>query len=404
MFVRLLSMQSRLIYLRRLRQTEQTSEGFMDVVVVRLLSHGHRYELPCHRHKFEEYIRKGRAHPPEVVARIVVVPSIFTNCHRKELATNANLQAAFQTTSFDLIAPAILQFGEVVANEKDRNEKRNERKELQETVYRMSKNLLVGKFTGVHPEESDLRDELKSTKEARCVDHVDPLLQAAYFASIVVRRERLDCLRLPKRLIVVYDVKDESTWNDFLLDFDGLIVSRKKTLSTHTDSEGIKSDCVELNLLADLALDAQDHPRWKMMIQKAKATKEVPLEADDSHYFSYYEFTLPEPETPDEVDLTNRLQALEKMQSPHVEDDASRSPNKSKKARKQSHSFGSEDDEDGPSNSKTTTVAVSKFDVMTHKQLQDMCRQYKLSTGGKKQDLVERLEAFDDVNKPKARH
>lgn len=371
---------------------------------MRLLSHGHRYELPCHRHKFEEYIRKGRAHPPDFVSRIVVVPSIFTNCHRKELATNANLQSAFQTTSFDLIAPAILQFGEVVANEKDRAEKRNERRELQEAVFKLTGGLLVGKFTGVPPEDADLRDELKSTKEVRCVDHVDPLLQAAYFASVVVRRERLDCLRRAKRLYIEYDVKHEAMWNDFLLDFDGLVVSRKKSLVTGSSGDDATSNFVELTLLADLALDAQDHPRWRAMLQHAKLVKELPLEADDSHYFSSYEFALPEPETPDEVDLTNRLQALEKMQSSHIEDDASRSPNKSKKARKQSHSFGSDEDDGAPSNAKTTTVAVSKFDVMTHKQLQDLCRQYKLSTGGKKQDLVERLEAFDDVNKPKARH
>lgn len=376
----------------------------MDVVVVRLLSHGNRYEIPCHRQKFEDYIRKGRAHPPDLSTRIVVIPSVYTNCHRKELATNASLQAAFQTTSFDLIAPAILQFGEVVANEKDRLEKRNERRELQETVVRLTRELLVGKFTGVPPDDADLRDELKSTKEARCVDHVDPLLQAAYFASIVVRRERLDCLRVVKRVSVIYCVKDEGRWNDFLLDFDGLVVSRKKALTSHQVDDQM-CECVELTLLVDASLDFEQHSRWRTMLQAAKVVEVVPLEADDSQYFSNYEFVLPEPETPDDVDLSNRLQALEKMQrDPQNDDDTSRSPNKSKKARRHSHSLSSDDDELAPPNAKTTTVAVSKYDVMTHKQLQDLCRQHKLSTGGKKQDLVERLEAFDDVNKPKLRH
>ena len=56
----------------------------------------------------------------------------------------------------------------------------------------------------------------------------------------------------------------------------------------------------------------------------------------------------------------------------------------------------SEDDE-----SEVESHPVSKYEAMTHKQLQDLCRQKKLSTGGKKHDLVDRLEALDETPVPR---
>lgn len=363
----------------------------MDIVVVRLNSHGHRFELPCHRQKIEEYMKKGRVQPPDLTTRICVQPSVFTNCFRKELATNASLQAAFQTTSFDTIASTILQFGDVVMNEKDRQEKRHEKKELQETVIRLTRNLLVNRFTGLPPDESELRDELKSTKEARCVEQVEPLLQAAFFASIVVKRNRLDCQRVAKMKLVTYPVSQEAEWNDFLLDYDGLVAVRRKSLMEGADR------VVELLLVCDAFLDSYPTERWRAVAALATSVVDAPLSASDNNFFQTYEFILPTTEQVD-VDLTNRLQALEKLKQ--VDEDTSRSPNKSKKGKRTANDFHSDDEVENPRCVIHPSI-LSKYDVMTHKQLQDLCKQRKLSSGGKKQDLIERLEALDETPKLK---
>ena len=400
----------------------------MDIVVVRLQSHGHRFELPCHRHRMEVYIRSGRQQPPETISGIVAHPSVFTNCHRKELATNANLQIAFQTTSYDKICPVILQFGDVLVNDKDRSEKKHARTEHYEQSVQIILSMLKNKFTGEAPEDHELREEMKAIKESRIVEGRDLLLHCAAVAAIVVRRGKIDCKRQLVKAVVKYPIREDSKidamWNELLVAFDGLVVSTTRKLiqvgsetsasETPEDNDNNQAAAavtksptkkyVQLELLVDRYVILHPFTEWTAVCQMSDVQMSEPTDKDID-FFNTYEFsTSDEVTTIADVDLANRLQAVEQGKSKSNTSgggDAvvTGTPTKGGKKKGKSRDDDSLDDEERPA--VKVPDFVSKYDVMTHKQLQDLCRKNLLSTGGKKQDLVERLEAFDEAQKPR---
>ncbi len=73
--------------------------------------------------------------------------------------------------------------------------------------------------------------------------------------------------------------------------------------------------------------------------------------------------------------------------------------NQNKKQQQQSESFdntrnNNDDDSDEEESSKNNnTNAVDKYDAMTHRDLQALCKKKGISTGGKKADMISRLRA-----------
>lgn len=349
-----------------------------NIVIVRYQTHGKRFEVPCFRNRVDEYFATGRETSPANIEKIVAFPAIFFNCHRKQQATHSSLQEAFHTTDFSTIATLIVQCGELMMNDKDRVERRAEQRDYLEKVYHLTQLLLRNRFTGEPPEFADVREEVLLSNGASLLTSSTsvtphPLAFASFFASWVVSRGNLFCDRVTKKRAVRCSLTVEEEWNDFFLLLNGVLLPLDRSVAS-ADSD----DCT-LTFLYDAYLD-QDNALTRSfheLLSKCLSSEEVSPTESEIAFFSRQDVQLPQ------VSST----AADCLPKAHQTEQTQIVPKRKSQL---------SDDEEPH-----TASSVSKYESMTHKQLQDLCRQKKLSTGGKKHDLIDRLEALDDTPLPK---
>ena len=349
-----------------------------NIVILRYQTHGRRFEVPCFRNRVDEYLASGREEPPTQVEKMVAFPGVFFNCHRKQQATNSSLQEAFHTVDFASVASIILQRGEIMLNDKDRMEKRAEQRDYLEKSYHLTQELLRNRFTGEQPEFADVREEIQLSNGASSLTSSTavlphPLALASFFAFWIVSRGNLFCDRVTKKGVLRCSLQVEGEWNDFFLLMNGMLLPLERSIAASGE------ECI-LTFLYDSYMDRDNSLTrpFHELVSKSISFEHVSLSQS-------------------EVDLFNRQDVPfpHFMNSEGVVGKPSHAPSSASQSSKKQPARSEEDESEVESHS------VSKYEAMTHKQLQDLCRQKKLSTGGKKHDLVDRLEALDETPVPK---
>ncbi len=391
----------------------------MDVVVVRLKSHGERFELACHRGAFQTYVQKGRNVPPQLsdVRTILVDPIIFSHAYKRQKATNAALRAAFGAAAgkgdlYETATLTILQFGDPVEDEKARVSKRKEGQQLQETVQGMVQARLISKFTGVPLERLELDTLLQKYHQhpaAKVLQRppvgVDPLHIASF---ILTELCRLDSTLRRMGSICTFGIPSdaaESSLRQFVQDHWWACVPLSDVQSvvspapppSASPSEGDATPSGQATTLhrewrlitdPDLFLVPQWAAVEKVGVLRTLSTASM----DDLVRFSTYEIGLPE-EVPsvDDQDVDNRLAALEKRSETAPEQKGGQPPDSNRSSTKKKGSS-----EPSPLTAKLDELQA-KYNAMTLKQLQDRARAEGLSSGGKKEAVIDRLMAHEEA-------
>jgi len=89
-----------------------------NVAIVRLNSHGKRFEIACYRNKIINWRKKIETEIDEVLQ----INSIFTNVSKGVLAKNQDLMEVFGTTNTNEVCRIILDRGEVQVSDKERQQ------------------------------------------------------------------------------------------------------------------------------------------------------------------------------------------------------------------------------------------------------------------------------------------
>jgi len=121
------------------QQLPQTQKRLTNVSIVRLKSHGKRFEIACYKNKvlnWREGIEKD-------LAEVIQIDTIFTNVSKGDVANDTDLRKAFGTIDQEEIVRTILKKGDLQVSDKER--------ELHlETTFRDIVQMLVERC--VHPQ------------------------------------------------------------------------------------------------------------------------------------------------------------------------------------------------------------------------------------------------------------
>jgi len=116
-----------------------TQKRLTNVAIVRLKSHGKRFEIACYKNK----VMNWREGIEKDLAEVMQIETIFTNVSHAIVANDKDLQKAFGTTNYEEICRKILKSGDLQVSEKER--------EVQlESIFRDIVQLVVERC--VHPQ------------------------------------------------------------------------------------------------------------------------------------------------------------------------------------------------------------------------------------------------------------
>jgi len=116
-----------------------TQKRLTNVAIVRLKSHGKKFEIACYKNK----VMNWREGIEKDLAEVLQTETIFTNVSRAIVANDKDLQKAFGTTNCEEICRKILKSGDLQVSEKER--------EVQlESIFRDIVQLVVERC--VHPQ------------------------------------------------------------------------------------------------------------------------------------------------------------------------------------------------------------------------------------------------------------
>ena len=391
-----------------------------------------------------------------VLARILQKPTVYSNAKRKEIATKSSLNEAFgsDTTVRETLLQ-ILTKGDILETQRDRDMSKNHVEMVKEEIINLLPRMLLNPFSGVNPEPFDVKEAIGSVlgRWKPSPFGVPMVVEAGYVASQIAHK--IDCVRVLKMIVFTYNKTRCSrqqivSWHDFLIGYasvvssvDSFTVPAPPSLPStagdeKADGEEVKHTSqnefhVKEILIVDAALiDVDDY--WKRLCSTfAVSVEQVAITDDEVRQFSNTLFDQPNvvcvgweddehphhsagakyhhaSDTPSDINSRNMKQREVYDKNPDSiaavvlnrnigSEDASshRKKKRGGKSRK-----GGSDDEGSDSDNKHATKASSRASDLeqeymkkTHKVLQDLCKKNGMSTGGKKEDLVDRLVAFE---------
>lgn len=444
------------------------------IIIFRLKTHGNRFELLCRREEVNRFLTNDRrlllsvVDDDAVLAKILQKPTIFFHAKKKEIATQSSLQSAFgENATVREIILQILSKGDIVETQRDRDASKHNVEETRDQVIKMLTQMLLNPFSGVAPEEFEIKDAINAVlSKWKPMAGVPLVVEAGYVASQIAHK--IDCVRVPKKIVFTY-AKDSpkpqiAAWHDFLIgyatvvtSFDTQTVPAPKKLANVastaatataeplTDSYEAQTFLVRETLLVDAALLTANDPIWQRFCNTfaipEHGIEEVNISEEEIKQFSATLYDAPsavnifEPsqaqgssgagssgrynhdtDVPHEIASQNAAKQREiynakpdslasmvlnrqvgeaevvfkgnkkggnKKNDSSDDESGTTKGGKAKKGKKSSSLANGED-------------AEAEFVKKTHKELQDLCKKKGMSTGGKKEDLIDRLVSYDE--------
>ena len=331
------------------------------VGVVRYKTHGHRFELVCSRAEYAALVERlegGKVSLPletDLMKRVVLSSTVFSNAHKWEASTKSSRAAAFgDAEASSHMYSSILIKGEMLASEQERNDRFSRQQDTDMQVNSLVRLMLRNIYTGVEPEVDDTNQAIQTVKKAchiKVSAAIPAITQAGAIAAMVA--EKLDSVRIPLKIVVGHSSAHSGKWDVFLHDFGTVALSLQRS---------VVGDSIEQLILADVQL-VKDNA-WTALVEATGATLHTEdASADEVKLYTRQQYDMPtQPDVPEVAHAAPLIKKLKVVEE----------------------------------KSNSVLPNESKWATMPHKALQLECKKRGLSTGGSKAVLVDRIESHDE--------